>query len=70
MLFIALQAMAQERTVTGTVTDKADGLPLPGVSIVVKGTTVGTLTSSTGTYSIRVPEGRNQLEFAFIGYVR
>jgi len=45
LLFIAFQAIGQERTVTGTVTDKSDGLPLPGVSILVKGTTVGTQTS-------------------------
>jgi TonB-linked SusC/RagA family outer membrane protein len=70
LLFIAFQAIGQERIVTGTVTDKSDGLPLPGVSILVKGTTVGTQTSGTGTYSIRVPEGKNQLEFAFVGYVK
>ena len=44
LLFIAFQAIAQERTVTGTVTDKTDGLPLPGVSVKVKGTNIGTST--------------------------
>lgn len=68
VLFIAFQALAQERTVTGKVTDKSDGLPLPGVSVVVRGTQLGTQTSTDGEYILRVPSGSNQLEFRFIGY--
>ena len=71
LLFIVSQAMgqvAQERTVTGTVTAREDGLPLPGVSVVVKGTKVGTQTNSDGKFTLRVPAGSNQLEFRFIGY--
>lgn len=68
MLFIAFQAMAQERTVTGTVTAKEDGLPLPGVSIKVKGGTAGTSTSSDGKFSLRVPSNAENLVFTYIGY--
>ena len=68
LLFIAFQAIAQERTVTGTVTDKQDGLPLPGVSVKVKGTNVGTSTSGDGKFSLRVPSGSTTLTFTFIGY--
>ena len=68
LLFIAFQAIAQERTVTGTVTDKQDGLPLPGVSVKVKGTSVGTSTSGDGKFSLRVPSGSTTLTFTFIGY--
>ncbi|MDX5421504.1 MAG: SusC/RagA family TonB-linked outer membrane protein [Hymenobacteraceae bacterium] len=62
------QAMAQSRTVTGKVTDASTNQPLPGVTVLVKGTTVGTATSGDGTYTINVPEGRNVLQFSFIGY--
>ena len=68
LLFIAFQAIAQERTVTGTVTDKQDGLPLPGVSVKVKGTSVGTSTGGDGRYSLRVPSGSTTLTLTYIGY--
>ncbi|MBC8051558.1 MAG: SusC/RagA family TonB-linked outer membrane protein [Sphingobacteriaceae bacterium] len=60
-------ALAQERTVTGTVTAKDDGGPLPGVSIRVKGTTAGTQTGANGQYSISVPNNA-VLVFSFIGF--
>ncbi|HEV8082771.1 MAG TPA: carboxypeptidase-like regulatory domain-containing protein, partial [Chitinophagaceae bacterium] len=44
------------------------GLDLPGVSILVKGTTTGTATSGDGTYSIALPDGSTTLVFSFIGY--
>lgn len=68
LLFIAFQATAQDRTVTGTVTDKLDGLPLPGVGVRVKGTNLGTSTGSNGQFSVTVPKGSNTLTFTFIGY--
>jgi TonB-linked SusC/RagA family outer membrane protein len=68
LLFIAFQATAQDRTVTGTVTDKIDGLPLPGVGVRVKGTNLGTSTGSNGQFSVTVPKGSNTLTFTFIGY--
>lgn len=68
LLFIAFQAIAQERTVTGTVTDKSDGMPLPGVSIKVKDTNIGTSTSGEGRFNLRVPAGNNTLVLTYIGY--
>lgn len=62
------QAMAQSRTVTGQVTDTNTNQPLPGVTVLVKGTTVGTATGAEGNYTINVPEGSNTLVFRFIGY--
>ncbi|WP_347157956.1 SusC/RagA family TonB-linked outer membrane protein [Pontibacter chitinilyticus] len=62
------QAMAQGKTVTGTVTDQASGQPLPGVAVLVPGTTVGTATGVNGEYSITLPADANTLEFRFIGY--
>lgn len=61
-------AWAQERTVTGTVTSAEEGVSLPGVNVVVQGTTIGTTTDVEGEYSVSVPEGSNSLVFSFIGY--
>jgi hypothetical protein len=61
------QTYAQDRTVTGTVTAKDDGQPLPGVVVKVKGTQTGSSTDAFGKYSIKVPGG-GSLVFSFIGY--
>lgn len=67
MFFIVSTGLAfAQKTITGTVTG-ADGTPLPGVSIVVKGTTVGTLTDISGNYSLSIPSDAKTLLFTFIG---
>lgn len=68
-IFIAWShyGMAQERTVTGTVTAEADGTPIPGVNVLVKGGSVGTVTDIDGRYQIRVPQSGTVLIFSFIG---
>jgi TonB family protein len=53
--------------VKGQVTSAEDGLPLPGVNVVVKGTSEGAITDTEGNYSIRLPEQNSQLVFSFIG---
>lgn len=68
MSFCVHHAMAQSRAVTGTVTDAASNQPLPGVTVLVKGTTIGTGTGADGTYSLNVPAGNNTLVFKFLGY--
>ena len=60
-------ALAQTKHVTGKVTSSDDGLPIPGVSVVVQGTTIGTVTNVDGDYSIEVPESADVLEFSFVG---
>lgn len=67
-MLVASAALAQDRTVTGTVTAKEDGLPLPGVSVKVKGTTSGTQTGADGKFSIKVTAGAPVLQFSFIGF--
>ncbi|WP_010663702.1 SusC/RagA family TonB-linked outer membrane protein [Marinilabilia salmonicolor] len=57
---------AQEVTVTGKVTSQSDGDPIPGVSVVQKGTTNGTITDVDGNYSLTLPEGET-IAFSFIG---
>ncbi len=63
----AFQVYAQEIQVTGKVSDAKDGQSLPGATVQVKGTTVGTLTDLDGKYSIKVKSGAT-LSFSFIGY--
>lgn len=60
-------AFAQQRTVSGKVTDDQN-LSMPGVSVTVKGTTAGTTTDIDGNYSLNIPTDDAVLEFSFIGY--
>ena len=60
--------MMQQLTVTGKVTDSQTGDVMPGVNILVKGTTMGVLTDAGGKYSIAVPDPNAVLIFSFIGY--
>ncbi|PKQ69449.1 hypothetical protein BZG01_00520 [Labilibaculum manganireducens] len=67
-LFCSQQlAYGQNKTITGTITDD-QMLPLPGVSIVIKGTTQGTISDVDGNYSFSIPEGKTVLVFSFIGF--
>lgn len=59
--------MAQERTVTGTITGSEDGSALPGVNVVLKGSTTGTVTDTEGKYRLTVPSTGGTLVFSFIG---
>ncbi|MCU4176900.1 SusC/RagA family TonB-linked outer membrane protein [Carboxylicivirga sp. N1Y90] len=61
--------LAQSRNISGTVTGKTDGIPIPGVSVFVKGTTVGTITMPDGTYSLSVPEESEIIVFSFVGMI-
>jgi TonB-linked SusC/RagA family outer membrane protein len=58
----------QQNTIKGTVKDAKTGESLIGVSVVVKGTTQGTLTDINGTFSIPINTGQTTLSFSFIGY--
>ena len=58
---------AQTQQITGTVTSSEDGLGVPGASIVVKGTTFGTITDFDGNYTLDAPEDAVALIFSFVG---
>jgi len=58
---------AQGTVITGTVTGKEDGQPIPGVAVLVKGTTIGTITDFDGKYSLSVPQNAVSLVFSFVG---
>ncbi|MEX2592374.1 MAG: carboxypeptidase-like regulatory domain-containing protein, partial [Anditalea sp.] len=57
----------ETKIVSGTVTDNADE-SIPGVNVLVKGTSLGTITDIDGSYSVNIPDGSNTLVFSFIGY--
>ncbi|SMO67050.1 TonB-linked outer membrane protein, SusC/RagA family [Saccharicrinis carchari] len=67
VLFIGLETLtAQTKALTGKIVDNL-GDPVPGVSIVVKGTTTGTISQMDGTYQLNVPENATSILFSFIG---
>ena len=65
-LAVTQQVAAQVKTVSGTVTAASDESPLPGVNVVIKGTTKGTQTDYDGNYTIEASKG-DVLEFSFLG---
>lgn len=69
MLFVTVSVQAQEMSVSGKVSSQDEG-PLPGVNILIKGTSTGTVSDINGDYSITVPSGQSTLIFSSIGYTR
>lgn len=67
LLLYSMQALAQDRTVTGRVTSTEDGSPIPGVNVLLKGTSTGTATDADGNYTLSVPATGGALVFSFIG---
>ncbi|MBE9488957.1 MAG: SusC/RagA family TonB-linked outer membrane protein [Bacteroidetes bacterium] len=69
MLFFVQSSFGQSKTISGTVTEKISGQPLPGVNVVIEGTTTGGVTDFDGNYSINAEGFENkQLVFSFLGY--
>ena len=70
-LFVSVSGftlLAQTKVITGTVTSSVAGEgPIPGVTVIVKGTTIGALTDAKGKYSITVPANATTLVFSYIG---
>ena len=69
MFTIFQSAMAQSRVVSGKVMDQKTGEGLPGVTVLLKGTTNGGSTSSDGGFSLTVPDGNGALTFSSVGYI-
>src|SRR5690349_2897457 len=68
MLLCIVQVVAQQnRTVTGTVTDPS-GSPIPNVSVLIRGTSIGTTSKADGTFSISLPPTAKILQFSAVGY--
>jgi len=71
LLFLSINLYAQNNfTVSGVVTDSTSGETLPGVNVILKGTSHGTTTDSKGHYKINVPSSADTLIFSFVGYKR
>lgn len=67
-MFIGLQGVFAQKTITGTVTSVDDGNPIPGVTVVAVGVPgIGTITDLNGKYSLSVPGNVKQLQFSFVG---
>ncbi len=66
VVIISGQLLAQQRTITGKVTDDS-GSPVANASVLVKGTTVGTVTRGDGTYTLQVPESARTLVISSVG---
>ncbi len=62
--------MAQQRIVTGTIISAENGEGLPGVNIIIKGSTDGTITDVNGKFSLSVPAANTVLIFSFVGYIQ
>ncbi len=67
LALVSISTMLAQRAITGTVADEK-GVPLIGVSIFARGTSVGTVTDIDGTYSLTVPQGANTLVFSYTGF--
>lgn len=67
-LFLSCHVMAQQTTVTGTITDGTDGSPLIGANVLVKGTGTGSIADVNGKFSVSVPTGKDVLVISCIGY--
>ncbi|MEQ8471774.1 MAG: TonB-dependent receptor [Marinoscillum sp.] len=67
LVFVVVSATAQERTVSGVITSGEDGSTLPGVTILEKGTTNGTITDIDGNYKISVGDGAT-IVVSFVGF--
>ncbi len=66
LIGIIVSVEAQTRRISGTVTE-SNGEPIPGATVLVKNTQIGTLTDTDGNYSLDVPSGNNVLVFSFVG---
>lgn len=67
-LLTCLMAFGQDKLISGKVTSGTDKEALPGVSVLVKGTSIGTVTNIEGVYKINVPADKNILIFSYIGF--
>ncbi len=67
LLLLHFSLLSQNRTITGSVTDPA-GEPLPGTTVSVKDSGIGTITDGNGFYSLKVPDDTKLLVFTFLRY--
>jgi len=67
LLFAGAQTLSAQRTITGTVVSADDNMTVPGASVSIRGTTIGTMTDMDGRFSINAPADATHLVFSFMG---
>ena len=67
LLSLGVQQLFAQKSLSGTVISSEDNQPLPGVNVIVKGTTQGTITDFDGNFSLKVPDDAEALVFSFMG---
>ena len=67
LLLLANLSLMAQNSISGVIKDSG-GQPMAGVTVVIKGTSVGTLTNTTGSYTLAVPAGSKTLQFSFVGF--
>ncbi|QEC67294.1 SusC/RagA family TonB-linked outer membrane protein [Panacibacter ginsenosidivorans] len=68
LVLVSLPALAQDKVVTGMVTDLKDGKPIAGASVLVKGTNIGTQTKADGSFSLNAPSNATTIVISYVGY--
>lgn len=69
-LLLTTSAVLAQQSISGRITEAATGDPLPGVTVVVPGTTTGTISDFDGNYNLSIPEGTTQLEYSMVGFTK
>ena len=69
LLFMGMNIVQAQKTISGTVTNSDDGEAIPGATVLVKNTTIGTTTNEDGYYELTVPQEARSLVFSFVGRV-
>ncbi len=68
LVFTVLQISAQDRIITGKITDQKVGSPIGGVSVTAKGTNIGTQSDGNGNFSLNVPSGTASIIISYVNY--
>jgi TonB-linked SusC/RagA family outer membrane protein len=69
LIVIAPEEVLQQKKLTGSVVDETSGLPLIGVTIMIEGTTQGTVTDGNGNFNLTLPSTNNVLKVSYLGYI-
>ena len=67
LLFAGMQVVLAQKTITGKVTSSEDGMGIPGAPVLVKGTTIGTITDNLGNFALNIPISATHLIVSFVG---
>ena len=70
LMFFCSLALSAQQIITGTVTEAASGLPIPGTNVVIKGTNTGTTADFDGKFTLEVPELPVTLVFSSLGFAK